>query len=487
MVSGKFRQQLRHEAQRWQTEGLIDANLYQQLAVRYQFDLLDAAARDRFIVIFIALGSILLGIGVITFVAANWQTIPRELKVLLLMSLFVTVNASGFYLWKYAPAQGDGRQRWQQRLGQGILLLGALILGANMSLMGQLFHRSGSPYELCLIWGLAVLAMAYSLRLTSLGVLAQLLMGIGYWLGIWELTRTGVLPALNLLMQYMPIIAMVLFIPLAYWCRSRVIFGLGAIAIIFSFHIILGDMARLFEDTLGLVIAIGFTLPPALLWSYDDRLWGSILRRPSSQLTRSFQPLSRGLALCYLAILLYLNSFHWVWSDDYAERMALSSLPNHLFTTGLPLLLNPNLIVLVVLTLLQWVYLFQANRSLRPGRLDPTNGVLLSFLVIMATLAFWHWSISPIQIIATYIINALLFLLASGLIREAIAQERRLWFWGGMVLITLQIISRTFEYETGLLLKSIAFLLCGVGVIIIGLWFERYVRNLNPLDSHTSS
>ncbi|NEN98405.1 MAG: DUF2157 domain-containing protein, partial [Moorea sp. SIO3I7] len=37
MPSDKFRHQLRQEAQQWQTEGLIDAGLYAQLAERYQF------------------------------------------------------------------------------------------------------------------------------------------------------------------------------------------------------------------------------------------------------------------------------------------------------------------------------------------------------------------------------------------------------------------------------------------------------------------
>jgi uncharacterized membrane protein len=143
MVSDKFRHQLRREAEVWQDEGLIDAGQYQQLAQRYQFTQLDTTARNRFVAILVGLGSVLIGLGVITFVAANWQELPRAVKVMLLLSLFIGVNVAGFYFWRRSPGT-------QQRLGQGLLLLGALILGANMGLMGQMFHVNAPFFELLL-------------------------------------------------------------------------------------------------------------------------------------------------------------------------------------------------------------------------------------------------------------------------------------------------------------------------------------------------
>jgi uncharacterized membrane protein len=76
---------------------------------------------------------------------------------------------------------------------------------------------------------------------------------------------------------------------------------------------------------------------------------------------------------------------------------------------------------------------------------------------------------------AVLIFNLLLFLLAVGLIREGLAQSQRRFFWGGMVLLTLQIFSRMLEYNTDLLFKSLVLFLCGLGVIAAGLRFERYV------------
>lgn len=483
MVSDQFRRQLRQESQQWRTNGLISNSQYQQLAERYEFDRLEASARDRFVVVLIGIGSILLGLGVITFVAANWQAMPKSFRVVLLLSVFVGVNAGGFYLWKY-PLNTLGLQRWQHRLGQGLLLLGALTLGANMALMAQMFHRGGSAYGLFLVWGLGVLAMAYSLRLTAIGILSLLLMGIGYWLGIQGLATSQVTDGLSFLLRYMPLVALGLFVPLAYWCRSQAIFVVSAIAVVSSLGAVLVDLGRFVPDAPGLLMAIALFLPPALLWAYDDTLWLWVTRRPvSAANTRPFRAAARALSMLLLGVGLFNLSFRGAWFVQ-DSMPAVSAQLADLFTSDLPLLLNPNLLVLGTLTIVEWVYLARTESARGPRsrirwRLDLTSAVVLIFLGVLALTAFWNWSIDPIPAIATFIANVLLFLLASGFMREGLAQGQRRLFWLGLVLLVLQISSRMLEYDTGLLLKSVVFSLCGVGVIVIGLWFERYIRTLD--------
>ena len=179
MISEKFRYQLRKEALQWHTEGLIDADTLGKLATRYQLDELDSASRDRFVTIVLGVGFILLGLGVITFVAANWQAWSRPIKVLLLLSLFISTNWVGFHLWR-SPKDS------KSRLGQGLLFLGALSLGANIGLMSQMFHQTGSTYLLYFVWGLGVCAMAYGLRLSSLGLMAIILIAIAFFIGIFQ-------------------------------------------------------------------------------------------------------------------------------------------------------------------------------------------------------------------------------------------------------------------------------------------------------------
>ncbi|MEM7650438.1 MAG: DUF2157 domain-containing protein, partial [Cyanobacteria bacterium P01_A01_bin.70] len=110
------------------------------------------------------------------------------------------------------------------------------------------------------------------------------------------------------------------------------------------------------------------------------------------------------------------------------------------------------------------------------------SAVILGFLGVTATLFFWTFNAGPIPILATTVMNILLAVLALGMMREGLGSGTRSPFWWGLVMLTLQILSRVLEYETGLLVKSLVFVVCGLGVILIGLWFERYVRTLR-IDS----
>ncbi|WP_445173884.1 DUF2157 domain-containing protein [Microcoleus sp.] len=462
MISDKFRRQLREEAKLWQAEGLIETSFYQQLSERYQFNTLETASRNRFLTILMSLGGILLGIGVITFVAANWQVWSREVRVAMLLSLFVAVNAAGFYLWRIPPSRSKnshpnmpatkGRNKL---LGEGLLLLGALILGANMALMAQMFHIGGSSYGLYLAWGIGVLGMAYSLRLTSLGVLSALLIGLGYWLAVLDWSSQVEFSWLEVLVRQMPIAASIMFVPLAYWCRSRAIFAIGAIVLIFSLQ---ASIVQGLNETSA--AAIFCALPPALLWGYDDAIWRKVH-------SRLFQPIARSLALLFLAGLFYVLSFHW-WQD----------VPNPAPTEPDWLLLA-NVAVLGGFTVFEWLRLGRLElRRPKQKAVDLSTGAIGILIVASALIPLFHLNFTPIPELATFLFNVLSFLLAVGLIRDGLALGNRPIFWGGMVLITLQIISRVFEYNTELLFKSFVFVLCGIGVIAAGLWFERHFAKI---------
>lgn len=279
---------------------------------------------------------------------------------------------------------------------------------------------------------------------------------------------------LQLMVQHLPLLVALVFVPLAYRCRSRWIFGLAAIASIFSLEVNLRIPEFLMNSnsTIAWVPAIAFALPPALLWGYDDLLF-------PTQTTRRFRFLARALALLFLGILFYGLSFHWFWHSSSAgfvqERSLLDKLP--LLDVG----------ILSVLTLVEWLHLAYRGRSRHGQRkVDLTTIVIASLIAIAASVPLWHVSVSPIPAIAPLIFNGLLFLLACGLMREGLEQGERRIFWGGLSLLALQILSRMLEYEEGLLLKSVFFLLCGIGVIVTGLWFERHLSALTPSKEHSS-
>ncbi|MBW4661041.1 MAG: DUF2157 domain-containing protein [Drouetiella hepatica Uher 2000/2452] len=483
MVTEKFRRQLRQESEKWWSEGLIDAALYDRLSERYQLQTLEKDASNRFVTILMGLGGILLGLAVITFVAANWQAWSRGFRVTLLLSLFVGVNAAGFYLWRSptpgisqkSASQKPGYQKpGYQKLGHGLLLLGALILGANLALMSQMFHESGDFYELLLVWGLGVAMMAHGLRLVSLGILSLILIGLGYWLGWLDWTSGQASFPLQLLVMHMPLAIALIFIPLAHWSRSRVLFGLSALLIATALVLNFMPLISWGASASGWLMTIAFTLPSALLWSYPSRwrLTRSPRSLPPTFQPDSFSPIARKLAIASLSFSLYLFSFRGGWQDfmgvSNAARSALNWQP------------MVDALLFSLVAGLGWLELLQEKRRSRFQEKFLNSGIIAAILGLMAGVFILHFEVHPIAPVAILIFNILLFLLAIGLIRDGLALSDRQSFWVGMSLLVLGILSRMLEYDTGLLLKSVAFALCGVGVILSGLWFERKIVTRSP-------
>ena len=469
MASDKFRQQLKHELEIWRREGIIQDIQYDQLIQRYQLNTPDTSSRDLFITVLIGLGSILIGLGIITFVAANWQELSRTFKVVLLLSLFVTVTIAGFYFWKRGSQPS-------QRIGNALLILSSLILGANMALMGQIYHINEPYYKLMLAWGIGVLAMAYSLRLTSLSSIAIIL----FWIGQWGFVVDSLIDSSwlrqnydwsSLLGEYMPVFACIMFLPLAYLCRSRWVFTFSAIAIIsalignityYSFGI--GKLFNLSTIQIsGWAVAILFALPPILLWSYDDF-------RENTETSKSFKAISQILAIIYLAFIFYSFSFYSLWNNWSRE----SSQENLARVNILPLM---SLMILIIIGIWQWVRLAQKMTRHRPLQDRDLSTIAIGLLVGVTTLIpIWHTHVGAIPELATFSFNALLFILSIGLMREGLTHGQRNAFWFGLLLLVLRILNWFFLANTGLFLKSLVFVLAGVGVIAIGLWFERYVK-----------
>jgi uncharacterized membrane protein len=461
-----FQQKLRREAQLWRDEGLISSSQYQDLAERYRFNNLEAAARDRFGMMVISIGGILLFLGVITFVAANWQVWSREVKFILMMSLFLSTSITGFYTWIPVKQSNNERNKQQQGrriLGEGLLILSAFIFGANIVLMAQIFNINGSIPELFFAWGFGVLVMAYFLSLNSLGIMAIVLIQIGYWTGrgdLWYASSDW--NWVRLAVRHMPLLSWLLFVPLAYFCRSRWIFVLAAVVFAVTLQLNLNPLPLLnFSDMAPWVASFALALPPALFWSYDDLLFPTVNYR-------LFQPLARNLALIFFGLVFYALSFRWQWVAPSFNSFLPTNRSN-LFMS-LPVI---DLGILSGLAVLQWLSLLRLRNNPPRREVIFTIAVVTTFLAFIIITPFWHLAITRIDELGSFMFNVLLAFLAAGLIREGMKLNDRRTFWGGMLLLTLQIISRVIEYNTDILFQSLVFFLCGSALISAGLWFER--------------
>lgn len=491
MASDKFRQELRQESQLWRQEGLISEELASQLSQRYRLDQLDQEASSQFLNILLGLGGLLLGLGAITFVAANWQGMSPLVKVMLLLGSLVGVNGLGFSLWNHKTSLS--KQRW----GHALLLLGVLLLGANIGLLPQIFHQSGPLYGLYLLWGLGVLVMAAGLRLSSLAIASLILMMMAFFnFDHYNLADPeGVLGLGEAAMVFLPLVLVCWFLPLAHWCKSQWLFALGAIAL--SLSIVINTFARSSGLPDWLEVSIGLFLPAALLWAYDSQAWRFSLKSISPQKQsgprrsrhQRFRTIARSLALVALTISLYGLSFHQLWQGNGLQGSDWGRSWIQFRDGGWLWLLDEAL--LIILAKLGWVALLRQGigagsragsksglklgwQQLRQVQPRSLNSAIVAVLITAPIILLgWVGLVGSLPVIAPFVVNILLALMAIGLIRDGLALGSRSCFWLGMVLLVLDIVTRTFEYDAGLMVKALAFALSGVAVLVAGVWFER--------------
>ena len=179
--SGNFPQQLRREVGLWQADGLISGE--QAAAILRRYPPGEAAPRPgvrsyrRFVLALSVLGAVLVGLGVITFFAANWSAIPQAVKLAMALGGVLLFYGAGFALL----------QRRRRATGVGLMLLGGITFGAAVHLIGQSYNVKLDHPNLTLFWLLGVMPLAYIVRATPLAALSLLLLlaAAGFRLAYW--------------------------------------------------------------------------------------------------------------------------------------------------------------------------------------------------------------------------------------------------------------------------------------------------------------
>jgi len=128
----QFLARLPAEVQHWQDQGLISPEQGRAIISGYPAapDTPVAVHRTqgRLVTILATLGSVLVGLGVILFFAANWQEIPRPVKLAMILIAIPAVYGVGYWLRYW---------RGYQRVGASVILLACLLYGAGIHLVAQ--------------------------------------------------------------------------------------------------------------------------------------------------------------------------------------------------------------------------------------------------------------------------------------------------------------------------------------------------------------
>jgi uncharacterized membrane protein len=176
-----FEKRLKEELELWLEEGIISAEQKERLLSRYQVleEADETAGPGRLITTVSMLGAVLVGAGIILFIASNWAEIPRWGKLLMIFSSMLTCYGLGFYL--------GYEKKSYPTVGGALIFLGSIIFGAGIFLIAQIYHIIVHYPNGPLLWGLGIMPLAYLFRYTNVLALAiiDLLIWLGMEAGFW--------------------------------------------------------------------------------------------------------------------------------------------------------------------------------------------------------------------------------------------------------------------------------------------------------------
>jgi len=444
VTSGKVKWLMR-EVGAWEREGVVDAATATRLRARYALAAANETPWGR--IIFGSLGALLVGLGVIALLAANWGDLGRPVRTII---AFMPLCACAvLYVAGY-------RRRWSSRAFlEPLGLFWGLAVGTGIALIGQTYHLPQDAEAFTLVWTLLLVPVCYATR--ALAPVAGYFIGLLIWVSMSQLAG-------GVGLWYWPLVAIV--VPVIY-CAYR------------EPDAEVRSTWMLWIAALSCTAALGITLEKSLpgLWmivytgAFAALLLGGEVRG-SDERGWWRNPL-RTLGGGGLAVVLYLLIFRWPWqeigwnhwrTDIFCHRWA------SFFDFGLSIALPVTAAFLLVL----------AFR--RVPRRDWYGVPLLPAWVL--------WGAAPFVTATAYALAAyggsdrwsalfMTFYLAGlGLatLGEGLAERRPGTINAGVLVLLAVIIGRFFSSDASFTAKGVVFIICGGVFLAANLVVSRRMK-----------
>jgi len=139
---------LEQELGYWADRQVLSTEQVGQITAGYE-----VKATLNFIRVILLLGSLLIGLGILSFIASNWQEMSKLLKFALILVSFLGFNLASYRLYPTYP-----------KVARSFIYIGIFIYGAGIFLIGQMFNFGGHFSSAFMFWALGVLPMGVLLR-----------------------------------------------------------------------------------------------------------------------------------------------------------------------------------------------------------------------------------------------------------------------------------------------------------------------------------
>jgi uncharacterized membrane protein len=128
----------------------------------------------KFLAILSMIGAALVTAGIILLISANWDEIPRGVKIATGVALMLGAHGAGWWL---REVRGDYR-----KTGEALHCVGAGLFLGNIALLGQIYHLVSRPPNAILLWWTGIAALPWILRSKALHIIS--LLAFGLWFGL---------------------------------------------------------------------------------------------------------------------------------------------------------------------------------------------------------------------------------------------------------------------------------------------------------------
>ena len=156
---GLLRRELRTECREWVADGDISAEQGNRILARYGTSLEDSGDGSLAYKVLVGIALLFVGMALLLLVSANWEDIPRAVRMLGLVGTTLALNAVGVY------------QHLKREAGLGWLFVGSISYGASIMLIAQIYHLGEHYPDGLFYWALGIAPMAVLVRSRVLALL----------------------------------------------------------------------------------------------------------------------------------------------------------------------------------------------------------------------------------------------------------------------------------------------------------------------------
>ncbi|WP_207650075.1 DUF2157 domain-containing protein [Desulforamulus ferrireducens] len=129
-----------------------------------------------FVRVMLVIGAVLVGLGILSFIAANWDELTKLVKYLIIVGMFISFMVVSYKMSEKYP-----------KTSRSFLYLALITYGAGIFLIGQMFNFGGHFTQAFILWAIGVFPAAVLCKDKLVFLFAQLLLLI-YIIGSLETT-----------------------------------------------------------------------------------------------------------------------------------------------------------------------------------------------------------------------------------------------------------------------------------------------------------